>query len=164
MSDSWFSSLAFAFGLQAHKERKAEQARQEYLTQRREGLINAITGLHEVLSTLILGSGPIGLPSEFVEDTKLVPLYAMGEVLSAQGTILPEQEVTLKIFFTHFNPVYNYAQYTQAVINRTGAYEQYWETVALEENHVALFGGHFSNLFTAHVCSTHYKRLMISLA
>ena len=139
MSNSWFNSLLLALGLQMRREQKAERTRQEFLRQRREELIHAITALQEILATLILESGPIGLPTEIVESTKLVPLYAMGEVLSAQGAVLPEQEAVLKTFITQFNPVYNYAQYIQAVINRTGLYEQYWDILALEEDHCGTF-------------------------
>lgn len=139
MNNSWFDSLAFAFGLAAHDKRKAEQARQKYLAQRREGIADAITAFQNAFSELVLSCGPIGLPAEYVNDAKLVPLYAMGEVLSAQGDVLPEQEMVLKIIFNNFNPTYNYSQYTQAVINRTDVYEAYWDIVGLEENKCGSF-------------------------
>lgn len=35
--------------------------------------------------------------------------------------------------------MYNYSQYTQAVINRTGVYEAYWDIIGLEENKCGSF-------------------------
>ena len=139
MNNSWFNSLLFAFGLEAQKKRKAEQARQKYLAQRREGITDAMSAYLDAFSALSLSCGPIDLTAEFVNDAKLVPLYAMGEILSAQGAVLPEQEVILKIIFNNFNFNYNYSQYTQAVINRTGVYEAYWDIVGLEENKCGSF-------------------------
>ena len=139
MNNSWFNSLTLAFGLAARDKRKAEQARQKYLAQRREGITDAITAFQNTFSNLFLSCGPIGLPAAFVNDAKLVPLYAMGEVLSAQSAVLPEQEMVLKIIFNNFNPTYNYSQYTQAVINQTGVYEAYWDIVGLEENKCGSF-------------------------
>lgn len=123
----------------ARDKRKAEQAREKYLAQRREGITNAITAFQNAFSELFLSCGPIGLPAEYVNDAKFVPLYAMGEVLSAQGEVLPEQEMVLKIIFNNFNFNYNYSQYTHAVINRTGVYEAYWDIIGLEENKCGTF-------------------------
>lgn len=139
LNDISFNSLLFSFGIAAQKKRKAEQARQKYLAQRREGITDAITAFQDAFSKLVLSCGPIGLPAEYVNDAKLVPLYAIGEVLSAQGAVLHEQEMVLKIIFNNFNPTYNYSQYTQAVINRTGIYEAYWDIVGLEENKCGSF-------------------------
>lgn len=139
MNDISFNSLLFSFGIAAQKKRKAEQARQKYLAQRRGGITDAIEKYTEAFSALLLSCGPIGLDAEFVNDAKLAPLYAMGEVLSAQGEVLPEQEMVLKIIFNNFNFNYNYSQYTQAVINRTGVYKSYWDIIGLEENKCGSF-------------------------
>lgn len=131
--NSWINSLMFAVGLEVHKRRKEEQVRQKFLSERRENLAAAVAELADLTGHLVEVCGPIGLDKSFVEDTKLAPFYAMGEVLSAQGEVYPEQEPVLKIMFNNLNPRYNYAQFTEAVIHRAGVYSEYRDVVNITE-------------------------------
>lgn len=127
----WLTALGFATGWELRKQEKENQKYQQFWADRRKDLGAAISELTEITTNLIVECGPIGLASEFVEEVKLAPFYAMGEVLSAQGEIFPEQEAPLKIMFANIDPIYNYAQFIEAVIYRTGVYQEYWDMVGL---------------------------------
>lgn len=129
----WLTAFGFTMGRELRKRKKAEEKYQDFLTDRRNGLAGAVSELTETITNLAMECGPIGLGKEFIEEVKLVPFYAMGEVLSAQGEIYPEQEAVLKIMFANFDPIYNYAQFTEAAIHRTGIYEEYWNIVGLKK-------------------------------
>lgn len=130
----WFESICLAFAWEQHKERKREKEEQDFLTERRKDLGAAISELSEITTNLIEICGPIGLSVEFIEEVKLAPFYAIGEVLSVQGKVYPEQETLLKIMLANINPVYNYAQFTEAAIHRTGVFKEYWNVVGVDKN------------------------------
>ncbi len=129
----WLTAFGFTMGWELHKQKKAEQKYQKFLADRRNGLADAVSELTEITTNLVLECGPIGLDGGFIEELKLAPFYAMGEVLSAQGEVYSAQEVVLKIMFANMDPIYNYAQFTEAVIHRTGVYEEYWNIVGLKK-------------------------------
>lgn len=131
MDNGWFNSLAFVFGMEAHKQKKKRQEEKAFIEERRTDLCNAAEKLFDIIERLVTACGPVGLPKDFVEESKLLSLYAIGEVLSAQGKIVPEQEVYLKIWMANLNPMFNYAQFTQAAIHRTGVYERFQEIMGL---------------------------------
>ncbi len=137
--DSWFTSLALAFGLAHRKEQKKEQQWQVFLDERKQDLCALSGDLFETLNQLVATCGPVGLPKDFIEDSKLASLYAIGEVLSAQGMIFPEQESYLKIWICNLNPMINYVQFEQAAIQRTGVYEKFQEIVGLTEKTCGTF-------------------------
>lgn len=130
---NWLISLASAMGWGLRKQEKVEQQYQDFLADRRKDLGSAVAELMEIITNLVVECGPIGLDEKFVEEVKLAPFYAMGEVLSVQGEVFPEQEVALKILFANLDPIYNYAQFTEAVIRRTDIYEEYWNVVGLKK-------------------------------
>lgn len=134
MDNSWRNAFLITLGWSAHKQKKAEQEHQAFLTEQRDCLVTAMMDLQEVIDQVVTECGPIGLSADFVEKMKLVPLYAIGEVLSAQGIVCPEQEIFLKIWITNINPMYNYAQFTQATIQRTGIYNDFQSITGLEKD------------------------------
>lgn len=129
--NSWFNSLALVFGLARHKEQKKEREQKEFLESRKTDLCAASERLFEEIEQLTTACGPVGLPGDFAEESKLILLYAAGEVLSAQGMAAAEQELFLKIWISHVNPMFNYAQFVQATVFRTGVYEQLQEIIGL---------------------------------
>ena len=131
--ESWLTALGFVMGREFRKQKRAEQECLQFLADRREGLGAAISELSEITTNLIMECGPIGLDAEFIEEVKLAPFYAMGEVLSAQGKVFPEQEAVLKIMFANIDPIYNYSQFIEAAIHRTGVYQEYWGVVGLKK-------------------------------
>lgn len=130
----WLTALALAFSLESREQKKEDKKRRQFLESRRKDLGAAVSELTETISNLIMECGPIGLGPQFVEQVKLAPFYAIGEVLSAQGDIFPEQESCLKIMFANIDPIYNYAQFTEAAIHHTGVYQEYKTLAALENN------------------------------
>lgn len=129
----WFESICLGLAWERHKNRKEEKEKQDFLAERLNGLGAAISELSEVTTSLTEICGPIGLHVAFIEEVKLAPFYAIGEVLSAQGQVYPEQEKVLKSMLTNMNPVYNYAQFTEAAIHRTGVFKEYWEVVGIDK-------------------------------
>lgn len=129
--DRWLKTLPITIMWGLRRREKENQKRRQFLAERREDLGAAISELAEITSKLITECGPVGLGPEFVEKAKLLPFYAMGEVLSAQGEIFPEQKAVLEITLTNLNPMYNFAQFTEAAIHRTGVYQEYWDVVGL---------------------------------
>lgn len=109
MADGWFNSLAFVFGMEAHKQKKKRQEEKAFIEERQTDLCNAAEKLFDIIERLATACGPVGLPKDFIEESKLLSLYAIGEVLSAQGGIVPEQEAYLKIWMANLNPMFNYA-------------------------------------------------------
>jgi len=137
--DSWFTALALTFGLAYRKEQKEKENLQAFLDQRREDLCAASEELFETMDQLITACGPVSLPEDFVEDSKLASLYVVGEVLSAQGQISPEQKSYLKIWICNLNPRFNYAQFERSAIQRTGVYEEFQKIVGLTEKTCGTF-------------------------
>ena len=129
----WLTALSLTMGLELRKREKENQKFRQFLADRQKDLGAAISELAEITTNLIVECGPIGLDPEFVEEVKLAPFYAIGEVLSAQGEIFPEQEAILKIIFSNIDPIYNYAQFIEAVIHRTGVYQEYRGVVGLQK-------------------------------
>lgn len=141
---SWIYSYLFAAGREARKKEKERVKQEAFLREQRVQLRGMFVKLQDEIIELSDACGPIGIPQSFAQDMKLAPLFAIGQVLSVQGMIYPEQETELKLFLSNVVPAYNYAQFTQAVIHRTGVYSEYWETVGLDDR---TFGSLWRTIF-----------------
>lgn len=131
MDNGWFNALMFTYGLSAYKQKKEEEKKKAFIEEQTSNLCSAVEELHTEIEHLVTVCGPVGLSSDFIEDAKLISFYAMGEVLSAQGMVAPDQKLYLKIWIANLNPMFNYTQFTQASIERTGVYEQMQSIVGL---------------------------------
>ena len=87
----WFESFCFTLGWQLRKQEKKERNEQAKLRAFRADCFGhyeeAVVNLQKAIARLVDECGPIGLDETFHTDVKLAPLYAIGEVLSAQGKI-----------------------------------------------------------------------------
>ncbi len=132
---SWFDSSCFFHIDHWKNERQARRQTKAFLAFRDDCLVQfhaAIHDLDDAIDVLVQEAGPIGLDDAFFSDAKLAPLFAIGEVLSAQGTIYPQQEDRLKTLLLNRESKYNHAQLIEAAISRTGVYTQLCELVGLQ--------------------------------
>ena len=140
---SWFDTFILAMSREAQQERKREKkerrARRAFHTDCLDQYGNAVDCLMEAIKTLADEAGPIGLDASFFTNARLAPLYAIGEVLSAQGEIHPDQEDELKALLLELDPNYNYAQFTEATISRTGIYKEFNEIVGSQRESCGSF-------------------------
>lgn len=134
----WFESFCFTLGWQLRKQEKKERNEQAKLRAFRADCFDhyeeAVVNLQKAIARLVDECGPIGLDETFHTDVKLAPLYAIGEVLSAQGKIFPQQEEELKTLILELDPKYNYAQFTEATIYRRGIFKEYWDVVGIQKD------------------------------
>lgn len=134
----WFESFCFTLGWQLRKQEKKERNEQAKLRAFRADCFDhyeeAVVNLQKAIARLVDECGPIGLDETFHTDVKLAPLYAIGEVLSAQGKIFPQQEEELKTLILELDPKYNYAQFTETTIYRRGIFKEYWDVVGIQKD------------------------------
>ena len=134
----WFETFCFALGWQLRKQEKKERNEQAKLRAFRADCFDhyeeAVVKLQKAIAHLVDECGPIGLDETFHTDVKLAPLYAIVEVLSAQGKIFPQQEKKLKTLILELDPKYNYAQFTEATIYRRGIFKEYWDVVGIQKD------------------------------
>ena len=134
----WFETFCFTLGWQLRKQEKKERNEQAKLRAFRANCFDhyeeAVVNLQKAIARLVDECGPIGLDETFHTDVKLAPLYAIGEVLSAQGKIFPQQEEELKSLILELDPKYNYAQFTEATIYRRGIFKEYWDVVGIQKD------------------------------
>lgn len=134
----WFETFCFTLGWQLRKEEKKERKERAKLHAFQSDCLDhyeeAVANLQIAINQLVDECGPIGLDESFHNDAKLAPLYAIGEVLSAQGEIFPHQEEELKTLLLELDPKYNYAQFTEATIYRRGVFNEYWDVVGIQKD------------------------------
>ena len=119
------------FFLQRRKREKMLAFQQE----RADTVWKSTSELINLILELSNECGPIGVGADFAKGVQIMPLFAIGEILSAQGQIYPEQEPLLKLLIASLNSAYNYAQFIDITVHRKGPYSAYWEQIGLDQEH-----------------------------